>query len=91
KLVAFALDGASVIIGAKNRVVQKLSKICPYIVYNHCIAHHLALACKDSQKQLDYFIIAKATIKDIYKFYKNFAKRINILQEYQQILDFPKL
>ncbi|CAG8532737.1 9312_t:CDS:2 [Dentiscutata erythropus] len=49
------------------------------------------LACKDSQKQLDYFIIAEATIKDVYKFYKNSAKRINILQEYQQILDFPKL
>ncbi|CAG8808273.1 27674_t:CDS:2, partial [Racocetra persica] len=64
KLVAFASNGASVIIGCKN-----------------------ALACKDSQKQIDYFNNAKTIIRNIYKYYKNSEKRVHILQEYQQILD----
>ncbi|CAG8491498.1 13215_t:CDS:2 [Dentiscutata heterogama] len=65
KLVAFASDGASVMIGCKNGVAQKLSQICPYIVYNHYIAHRLALACKDSQKQIDYFNNAETIIRDL--------------------------
>ncbi|CAG8521425.1 15960_t:CDS:1, partial [Racocetra persica] len=91
KLVAFASDGASVMIGCKNGIAQKLSQICLYIVYNHCIAHCLALACKDSQKQIDYFNNTKTIIRDVYKYYKNSAKQVHILQEYQQILDCPKL
>ncbi|CAG8540578.1 4493_t:CDS:2 [Cetraspora pellucida] len=91
KLVTFASDVVSVMIGYKNGVVQKLLQICLYIVYNHCIAHHLALACKDSQKQIDYFNNIETIIRNIYKYYKNSAKRVHILQEYQQILNCPKL
>ncbi|CAG8727614.1 5848_t:CDS:2, partial [Cetraspora pellucida] len=90
-LIAFASDGASVMMGNKNGVAQRLSKICPYIIYTHCIAHRLALACKDSQKQLNYFTNAETVIRDVYKYYKNSVKRIHILQEYQQILDYPEL
>ncbi|CAG8607502.1 12057_t:CDS:2 [Cetraspora pellucida] len=59
KLVAFASDGASVMIGNKNG--------------------------------LNYFASVEIIIKDVYKFYKNSAKCVNILQEYQRILDFPEI
>ncbi|CAG8824904.1 22789_t:CDS:1, partial [Dentiscutata erythropus] len=38
------------------------------------------LACKDSQKQLNYFSSAEIIIKGV-----------GILQEYQRILDFPEI
>ncbi|CAG8760062.1 28828_t:CDS:2, partial [Racocetra persica] len=86
KLVAFASDGASVMIGCKNGIAQKLSQICLYIVYNHCIAHHLALACKDSQKQIDYFNNTETIIRDIYKYYKNSAKRYDAVKNFVKTL-----
>ncbi|CAG8643598.1 12916_t:CDS:2 [Cetraspora pellucida] len=72
-------------IGYKNDIVQKLSQICSYIVYNYYIVHCLVLAYKDSQKQIDYFNNVKTIIRDVYKYYKNSAKQV---QEYQQILDY---
>ncbi|CAG8684471.1 12174_t:CDS:2, partial [Cetraspora pellucida] len=91
KLVAFASDSASVMIGNKSGVAQRLSQICPYLVYNHYIAHRLALVCKDTQKQFNCFINAETILKDVYKFYKNSSLRIHVFQKYQKILDCPEL
>ena len=50
--MAFVSDGASVMLGKNEDVAVKLSRICTYpLIVNHCIAHRLALACKDAKKR----------------------------------------
>jgi hypothetical protein len=50
KLVAFASDGASVMLGKNGGVAARLSRVCTYpLIINHCVAHRLALACKEKR------------------------------------------
>ncbi|KAK9693494.1 protein of unknown function (DUF4371) [Popillia japonica] len=47
-LVAFACDGASVMLGKKSGVVEKLLQEFPNIVPWHCMNHRIELAVSDS-------------------------------------------
>ena len=50
--MAFASDSASIMLGKNEGVAAKLSRICTYpLIVNHCVAHRLALACKDAKKR----------------------------------------
>ncbi|CAH1769868.1 5164_t:CDS:1, partial [Entrophospora sp. SA101] len=55
KITSFASDGASVMLEVRNGVAKQLTSYCPYMVVTHCVAYCLALACKSSSKQIDYF------------------------------------
>ncbi|RGB29657.1 hypothetical protein C1646_766349 [Rhizophagus diaphanus] len=56
KLVAFASVGASVMLGKNESVAAELSRVCTYpLIVNHCVAHRLALACKDARKDIDFY------------------------------------
>lgn len=70
KLSAFGSDGASTMTGAKNGalvdwpacshlflspgVVAKLKTLFPHLFDVHCVAHRLALCCKDASDAVDY-------------------------------------
>ena len=67
KLVAFASDGASVMLGKNEGVATKLSRICTYpLIVNHCVAHRLALACKDAKKEIKFYEEIESLVKKIY-------------------------
>jgi hypothetical protein len=92
KLVAFASDGASVMLGKNEGVAAKLSKICTYpLIVNHCVAHRLALACKDAKKEIKFYEEIESLVKKIYNYFKNSCSRIQQLQEIQNLLDDPIL
>src|SRR2546421_2305305 len=64
KLVAFASDGASVMLGKNGGVAVRLSKVCTYpLIVNHCVAHRLALACKDARKEIEFYKKAELLVK----------------------------
>ncbi|CAG8735317.1 9404_t:CDS:2, partial [Funneliformis caledonium] len=56
KVVVFISDGASVILRKNEGVVAKLSIVYTYpLIVNHCVAHRLALACKDVRKEIEFY------------------------------------
>jgi hypothetical protein len=72
KLVAFASDGASVMLGKNEGVIAKLSRICTYpLIVNHCVAHKLALVCKNAKKELRFYGEIKSLVRKIYNYFKN--------------------
>jgi Domain of unknown function (DUF4371)/hAT family C-terminal dimerisation region len=92
KLVAFASDGASVMLGKNEGVAAKLSRVCTYpLIVNHCVAHRLALACKDARKEIGFYKEAELLVKKIYGYFKNSCSRIQQLKEVQDLLDCPIL
>src|SRR5437016_3614683 len=92
KLVAFASDGASVMLGKNEGVAAKLSRICTYsLIVNHCVAHRLALACKDAKKEINFYGEVESLVRKIYNYFKNSCSHIQQLQEIQNLLDDPIL
>ncbi len=88
KLVAFASDGASVMLGKNEGVAAKLSRVCTYpLIVNHCVAHRLALACKDARKEIEFYKEAELLVKKIYGYFRNSCSRIQQLKEIQNLLD----
>ncbi|CAJ0828556.1 425_t:CDS:2, partial [Entrophospora sp. SA101] len=71
KITSFASDGASVMLGVRNGVAKQLTSYCPYMVVTHCVAHYLALACKSSSKQVDYFKKAETLAKEFQEILDN--------------------
>ncbi|GBC50565.2 zinc finger protein 862-like [Rhizophagus irregularis DAOM 181602=DAOM 197198] len=71
KLVVFASDGASVMLGKNEGVAAKLSRVCTYsLIVNHCVAHKLALACKDARKEIEFYKEAELLIKKFMRLYE---------------------
>ncbi|CAG8685458.1 29278_t:CDS:2, partial [Racocetra persica] len=71
KLLHFGSDGDSKMIGVRNGVATKLKKLNPFMSNCHCIAHRLALAGKDSAKDVPYFLDYEITIKELYAYFAN--------------------
>ena len=73
-------------------MAAKLSRICTYsLIVNHCVAHRLALACKDAKKKLRFYEEIKFLVRKIYNYFKNSCSHIQQLQEIQNLLDDPIL
>ncbi|GBC07915.1 hypothetical protein RclHR1_07790007 [Rhizophagus clarus] len=88
KLVAFASDGASIILGKNEDVAAKLSRVCTYpLIVNHCVVYRLALACKDARKEIEFYKKAELLVKKIYGYFKNSCSYIQQLKEIQDLLD----
>ncbi|CAJ0871218.1 10681_t:CDS:10 [Entrophospora sp. SA101] len=83
-------DGAAVMLGNKSGVARRLLKYCPYLVVNHCVAHKLALACKDASKEIEFYEKAEELVGRIYSFFKKSSSRTQELKNYQELLDCPK-
>ncbi|XP_045184890.2 zinc finger protein 862-like [Mercenaria mercenaria] len=90
KVVAVGCDGASVLLGSKNGVVQKLREELdnPYIHAIHCSAHRLELAYKDAVKKLSTATHQKceALLLNLYLFYKySSLNRANLMLSYNSL------
>ena len=79
-LKAFASDGASVMTGVNNGVAARLREhqVLRHMLNIHCICHRLALACADSSNQLTFLKDFEDTLIQLWAFFKNSPKRLNI-------------
>ena len=72
-LVSFTSDGASVMLGRKNGMGQKLSKYLGHKLHEqHCLAHRLQLAIKRAfgkSNKLKFFFHMESFLNGLYVFY----------------------
>ena len=61
KLSSLASDRAAVMLGKKSGLTTRLNKLNPKILSIHCICHRLALACTDSDRDIEHI----ANVEDI--------------------------
>lgn len=87
KLVAVSFDGASVNMGPVSGIVKLMEDDCGDLATVHCVAHRLELALADALKCVRYVTNVEDTIKGIYSFYHNSAKRTRELKSLSEILD----
>jgi hypothetical protein len=70
KLVGFASDGASVMMGEHNGLLQKLKTWKGKNIYGiHCMAHRLQLAIRKPMERFEFMNVFELFVNDIYKFY----------------------
>ena len=86
KIVGFASDGASVMVGRVNGVCTQLKDMNPLITSVHCIAHKLALAAATASTKIPYLVQYKRTINQVYNFYQYSAVRYNKIRELKKAL-----
>ena len=79
-LKAFSSDGASVMTGGNTGVAARLRQhqVLKCMLNIHCICHRLALACADSSDQLIFLKEFETTLIQLWAFFKNSPKRLNI-------------
>ena len=73
KLVGTGTDGASVMLGSQNGVVQRLRHRTGrmYLIAVHCSAHRLELAYKDSSKNIKLYQCVETLLLNLFLFYRN--------------------
>jgi hypothetical protein len=75
-------------LGKNEGVAAKLSKVCTYpLIVNYCVAHRLALACKDAKKEIEFYKETELLVKKIYGYFKNSCSHIQQLKEIQELLN----
>jgi len=75
-------------LGQKKGVAVKLFRVCIYpLIVNYCVAHRLALICKDAKKKIEFYKKAELLVKKCYSYFKNSCSRIQQLREIQDLLD----
>ena len=74
KLASIVTDGASVMTpGHKSGVAALLKeRVNKSLINVHCLAHHLALSCTDTAKNIKYITTVQNWMKQLWKY---FAKR----------------
>jgi len=86
KLIALGTDGATVMVGCRNGLGEKMKEHNKCLVQVHCVAHRLNLAASQASKGLDYFEDYKRYIHQLYKFYSDSSVRYDKLRELQELL-----
>ena len=71
KFLSLASDGASVMVGKNNGVSALLKRENPRLVNVHCICHRLALACGDSNNEVEYMLTIERLLVQLYKWLEN--------------------
>ena len=71
KFLCLASDGASVMVGKNNGVAALLKRENPRLVNVHCICHRLALACGDSNNEVEYMLTIERLLVQLYKWLEN--------------------
>lgn len=86
-MTGFASDGAAVFTGTKTGVTTRLKEKIPGLVTVHCKDHRLALACRDSFKEVPLFKKTDKLLEDLYRYYKNSSVHTASLKEVQKSFD----
>jgi hypothetical protein len=84
-MVGISTDGAAVMIGPKSGLCTRLAKRAPFIVQNHCVAHRLNLAFKDTEDDLRVEDQLDDLIKALYRFFKKSPSKCLDLERYARL------
>lgn len=79
--MAFASDGASVMVGKKSGVATLIKTICPNIILWHCLNHRVELAVADAIKDVRGLNHFQSFIEKLYNTYSMSPKNVRALQE----------
>ena len=71
KFLSLASDGASVMVGKNRGVSALLKRENPRLINVHCICHRLALACGDSNNEIQYMLTIERLLIQLYKWLEN--------------------
>lgn len=71
KFLSLASDGASVMVGKNRGVSALLKRENPRLIDVHCICHRLALACSDSNNEIQYMLTIERLLVQLYKWLEN--------------------
>lgn len=71
KFLSLASDGASVMVGKNRGVSALLKRENPRLINVHCICHRLALACSDSNNEIQYMLTIERLLVQLYKWLEN--------------------
>ena len=82
-LKGLVTDGAAVMTGRNNGVATKLKELNPVLISVHCICHKLALACTDTNKEIDYIKRMEDTLRQLWAYFENSPKRLAVLLKMQ--------
>ncbi|KAJ8381342.1 hypothetical protein SKAU_G00021200 [Synaphobranchus kaupii] len=81
-IVGFASDGCNTMMGKNNSVSSRLKNDLPGITVQRCICHSLHLCASAACKQLPR--MCEDLARDVYGYFKNSAKRVAQLKEFQE-------
>ena len=71
KFLSLASDGASVMVGKNCGVSALLKRDNPRLINVHCICHRLALACGDSNNDIEYVLTIERLLVQLYRWLEN--------------------
>ncbi|XP_071142824.1 zinc finger protein 862-like [Mytilus edulis] len=93
KLVGFTADGASNMQGNKTGLATRLREKWPHLVTNHCLAHRLELAFKDSLKSTFKALYEKlmTLLLGLYYLYRKSPKQKKALKRSFKILNINQI
>jgi hypothetical protein len=80
-LVAFASDGASVMLGNKSGVASNLLKMYPHLIVWHCLSHRLELAVSDAVGEITAVNHFQIFFDKLYSLYSSSPKNMSELKE----------
>lgn len=69
--------------GKKNGVATKLKELNPVLISVHYICHKLALACTDTNKEIDYIKRVEDILRQLWAYFENSPKRLAVLLKMQ--------
>ena len=84
RLIGFASDGASVMVGSHSGVAKKVQQAFPNVVLWHCFYHHLELAIGDAISEVSGINHFKILFYKLCHIYHSSAKNKQELEEYCQ-------
>ena len=76
KVSGLVTDGASVMVGKKFGLSARLKQLNPALVSIHCICHRLALACTNSNVELQTISSMENTLMQLWKLFHYSPKKL---------------
>ena len=86
KMTGFTSDGANVMVGRRNGVAAKIVSENSKCITVHCVCHRLALACVGANKDLTYIKTIETTLRQLWQWFENSAKRLTTFLKIQKNL-----
>ena len=84
KVSSLASDGAAAMLGKNSGLATRLKESNAKILGIHCICHRLALACTDSNKDVEYVANVEDILRQLWKYLENSPKRMATYLKVQQ-------
>ena len=82
-LKGLATDEAAVMTGRNNGVATKLKELNPVLISVQCICHKLALACTDTNKEINDIKRVEDILRQLWAYFENSPKRLAVLLKMQ--------